>query len=215
MAGNILPFVALGAGAYFLMSSKGKKKGEAKPEDAKAAEDEVAGDVDDAIAEKEAQPAGGTPTIQPSGPPREDTVPAAEPEFVTSGMAGKGSYRVVKLSDDPPRFEAQITNDMQNYSSVGQFETIETAVDAAKSAGIETYGKPTAPPFSEPVVVDTGMAGKGAYRVVQLSEQPPVFQAEIGEGMDNYSVDGQFETEEAAIEAAKRAGIERFGASGR
>lgn len=139
MAGNILPIVAIAGGAYLLMSSKGKKKTEAKAEDAKSAEDEVAGDVDDAIADKEAQPSG-TPTIQPSGPPREETVPAAQPQVVDTGIAGKGSYRVVKLSDAPPRFEAQITNDMQNYSSVGQFETEETAVAAAKQAGIETFG---------------------------------------------------------------------------
>lgn len=143
MVGNILPIAAI-AGAFFLFGRKGKGKSEAKPEDSKSAEDEVAGDVDDAIAE-EAQ-AGGGATIQPSGPPRD-------------------------------------------------------------SEGT--------PPFAEPVVVDTGIAGKGAYRVVQLSEQPPVFQAEIGQGMDDYAAVGQFETEEAAIEAAKRAGIERFGAIGR
>lgn len=142
MAFNILPVVAIGAGAVFLLGKKGGKSA-AKPGDAQSAEDEVAGAIDDAIAE-EAQ-AGGGSTITPSGPVRDG-------------------------------------------------------------------GTPT---FAEPVVVDTGMAGKGAYRVVQLSEVPPVFQAEIGESMGNYIVVGQFETEESAIAAAKQAGIDRYGAIGR
>lgn len=132
----LLPILALGAGAFFLMSGK-KKSGSAKPDESDAAEEDIADDVDEAIEEAVEEP----PRITPSRPPiTGDTVPLAEPELVASGIAGKGSYRVMQISEAPPRFDAQILIKMGVWNSVGQFETIETAKAAAISAGIEMYG---------------------------------------------------------------------------
>jgi hypothetical protein len=138
MPGPLLPIAALGAVAYFFFTSSKKKDSPNDAKGSKEAEDKIIDAVDEAA--EETAPKGGPIKITPSAPPIQDGITPMEPELVSSGIAGKGSYRVMMLSEVPPIFDAQLLVDQGVWASIGQFNNPETAKSNAISAGIERFG---------------------------------------------------------------------------